>query len=130
METDRLSTRALLGVGDGRLSLDSDTIEAIARRVAELLHGEPHRRRGESMLTAAAIAERFGVSRSWVYENADRLGAIRLGSGSRARLRFDEGHVSKLLREGGRGPRVGLSGRQTPRRAWVGEADLIPIRGD
>jgi hypothetical protein len=117
-------------VDDGRFSLDSDTIEAIARRVAELLQAAPRRSQGERMLTAAAVAERFGVSRSWVYENADRLGAVRLGSGSRARMRFDEARVSGLLRGDGAVPLGRHKGTQTSRRAWIDEADLIPIRGD
>lgn len=38
---------------------------------------------------AATLAGILGVSRAYVYEHADRLGAIRLGTGKRARLRFD-----------------------------------------
>lgn len=37
------------------------------------------------------------MSRTWVYEHADELGAIRLGRGPKARLRFDVETVSQIL---------------------------------
>jgi hypothetical protein len=43
----------------------------------------------ESFLTAEQLAERHNVGRPFVYEHAEELGAYRLGSGPRARLRFD-----------------------------------------
>ena len=106
--------------------LDPASIDAIARHVVEIL-------RGESLadtctpLTAAEVASRFGVSRSWVYENAERLGAIRLGDGARPRLRFDPARVREVL-DGGR------RAKPTPRASgnsnrWVAAGDLIPIRG-
>jgi hypothetical protein len=52
---------------------------------------------GPSALDAAAVAERFGVSRAWVYEHAEELGALRLGGGSRPRLRFDPVRVEAAL---------------------------------
>lgn len=54
--------------------------------------GEPPR-----LLTATELAERIGVSRSWVYEHARELGAVRLGPGPRARLRFDPVTVAARL---------------------------------
>jgi len=75
---------------DGREPiLDDRVIEAIARRVADLLRQSPASVSEERLVSAAEIARRFDVSRAWVYENADRLGAIRLGRGARPRLRFD-----------------------------------------
>jgi len=41
-----------------------------------------------ALVDAASVAEHLGVSRDYVYEHADDLGARRLGSGPRARLRF------------------------------------------
>lgn len=41
------------------------------------------------LVTAAKLAELLGVRREYIYANADRLGAVRLGTGPRARLRFD-----------------------------------------
>lgn len=39
-------------------------------------------------LDANEVARRLGVSRDWVYEHAAELGASKIGSGSRPRLRF------------------------------------------
>jgi hypothetical protein len=65
----------------------AERLDLIADAVAERLRvespGEDH------LLDAAAVARRFGVSRDWVYLHADELGAMRLGEGSKARLRFD-----------------------------------------
>lgn len=41
------------------------------------------------LVDAATLAVELGVSRDWVYEHAHELGALRLGSGPKARLRFD-----------------------------------------
>jgi len=49
------------------------------------------------LLTAAEVAQRFGVSPEWVRENADRLGVVRLGDGPRPRLRYDPGRVAEAL---------------------------------
>jgi hypothetical protein len=49
------------------------------------------------LVDAATIAELIGTTRDWVYQNADRLGAIRLGDGPRARLRFDPERVERAL---------------------------------
>jgi hypothetical protein len=38
---------------------------------------------------AATLARILGVSRDSIYEHADELGAVRIGDGPRARLRFD-----------------------------------------
>lgn len=41
------------------------------------------------MLRPDEVAQLFGVSRKWVYEHEVELGAIRLGSGPKARMMFD-----------------------------------------
>jgi hypothetical protein len=41
-----------------------------------------------SWLNAAEVAELLRVTREWVYQHADELGAVRLGGGRRPRLRF------------------------------------------
>lgn len=46
-------------------------------------------REGLALVDAATLAAGWGVSRDWVYERADELGALRLGNGPKARLRFD-----------------------------------------
>jgi hypothetical protein len=80
------------------LRLDPDTIDAIARRVAKLLTPrlEPPARTPR-LLSASEVAEWWGVERSWVYEHAHQLGARRLGTGQRPRLRFDPDEVAERL---------------------------------
>lgn len=60
--------------------------DTIAERVAHLLHVTPPH---TGLVDANGLAAEFGVDRSWVYAHADALGAIRLGDGSKPRLRFD-----------------------------------------
>ena len=61
-------------------------VEATARRVVALLRLAPV---GVGLVDAAVVAQHLGVSRGWVYRPADELGAVRLGTGRRARMRFD-----------------------------------------
>lgn len=69
-----------------QVPLDDHDIEVIAERVVaagvitELI---------EPPIDATELAQRLGVTRDWVYANATRLGAIKLGDGPKARLRFD-----------------------------------------
>lgn len=57
--------------------------DLVADRLADKVIPEPGQ-----WLSAAQLAEVLGVSRECVYENADSLGALRIGEGPRARLRF------------------------------------------
>lgn len=82
--------------------LAPESIEALASRLSELL-GRPAESPGsddseQRMLTAAEVSRLWGISRRWVYENAEALGARRLGDGSRPRLRFDPEEVADRLR--------------------------------
>ena len=78
-------------------------IDAVARRVVELL--ESGRGKGPSAssdaggecLTVGQVAERYCVSRSWVYAHQRQLGAIRMGSGPRPPLRFDSHVVAEAI---------------------------------
>jgi hypothetical protein len=95
----------------GELRLDPDSVEALARRLADLLvPGEPPPRRRQ-LICAEEVARWWGVSRRWVYDHADQLGAHRLGAGRRPRLRFDPDEVAERLGElaGRRGGDVGGS---------------------
>lgn len=49
------------------------------------------------MLTVEDVCTTFQVSRAWVYENAGRLGGVKLGPGVRAPLRFDPNRVTAAL---------------------------------
>jgi hypothetical protein len=75
---------------------ESDLIEAIARRVVELLRTHDSPERPSRLVDAATLARELGVERDWIYANAERLGAIRLG-GPRGRLRFDREVVAEKL---------------------------------
>jgi hypothetical protein len=77
-----------------------DLAECIARRVVELLTEQPGP--PEAWLDAAAVAARYGVSRAWVYDHAEDLGAARLGEagdGRKPRLRFDPAKVAAFFEE-------------------------------
>lgn len=64
-------------------------VERVARRVVELLHAERQEPRPGELVDATTLARLLGVRRSTIYGRADELGAIRLGNGRRARLRFN-----------------------------------------
>jgi len=77
-------------------------------------------------MTAAEVAQRFGVHRGWVYAHAADLGVVRLGAGPRAPLRFDPATVAAYLlhgQDGGRAPAPAASVRET-----VSRVPLLPIR--
>lgn len=77
--------------------LDLRLVDLIAQRVLELL-GD---RNGDEiqLLTVAQVARRFQVHPSWVYANARRLGALRLGTGPKAPLRFDPRRVALAVED-------------------------------
>lgn len=53
------------------------------------------------LIDVAELARRFGVARSTVYSNSATFGAIRLGFGPRAPLRFDWAAVLAALPKAG-----------------------------
>lgn len=106
------------------VQLDPECIEAIAQRVAELVR-EPET---VQFIDAEEVAHRFSVSRDWVYEHADELGAVRVGDGSRPRIRFDVQKVSERFGSlaGSREPQ--RENRSAVRRGR--DVELLPIKGD
>lgn len=82
-----------------RGSISEGDVERIASRVAELLLPIQANGHDDRWVKADAIARRFGVSRGWVYENAGRLGAIRLSDCDRAQLRFNPKVVQARLEQ-------------------------------
>jgi hypothetical protein len=96
------------------MTLDREDVEAIARRVAELLRGDPAA--SAQYVDASTIARRFGVTRAWVYQHKTELGAVPLGTGPKPRLRFDMSRVGQVLsgeRDASRAQRRGRP--RTPR---------------
>jgi hypothetical protein len=81
--------------------LDSEFVDAIARRVLELAAesraSEVSRR--PQLLTVADVAARLRVGPKWVYAHQRELGAIRLGDGPKARLRFDAQVIEARLEQ-------------------------------
>ncbi len=68
---------------------DLALVDAVAQRVLELLaeQGTPPAR--SRLVSAGELAQLLGVSREYVYEHRDELGARAVGDGPRPRLRFD-----------------------------------------
>jgi hypothetical protein len=89
----------------------------------------------DRLLTADQLAETLGVARSFVYDHADELGAYRLGSGPRARLRFDLDEVRRrtscsVSRESSvTDPAPRGVARRRERRRMGTNIELLPIRG-
>lgn len=90
------------------------------------------------LVNAAVVAAHLGVSRGWVYENAPKLGARRLGTGPRARLRFSLADVDAYVAScsAGRessGPVSRTVTRKRRARSHTGlgtSVPLLPIRGE
>lgn len=127
--------------------LTPEAIEQIAQRVVELLRdGNAEPKDAEStprLVNAAQLARRLGVTRAWVYEHAAELGAVALGDGPKARLRFDPAIAEAVLQARRRGgtpeppapaPQGRGPGRPRRRRAptvplmQVDEPQVRPVR--
>lgn len=77
--------------------LTADDIEALACRIADLLQPARAPSLPRRLMTAAEVAQWWGVERSWVYAHAEELGTRRIGTGERPRLRFDPEEVSERI---------------------------------
>jgi hypothetical protein len=113
-----------------------DLVEAIARRVVELLLEGPPTSPTDTLIDAAEVARRFGVDRGWVYQHADELGAVRLGDGPRPRLRFQAEAVKATVTARTNGKRSRAADRPQRRRksknrplATASGCPLLPVRG-
>jgi hypothetical protein len=116
------------------LALTPETLEQLAQRVAELVVDRSAV--GPPLVDAEALARFLNVERSYVYEHAAELGAVRLGDGPRARLRFDVAEAKRRLTCSiGRGSAppdspVAKPIRKRRRSHPLGtSAPLLPIRG-
>lgn len=113
-------------------SAESELLAHLIRRVDKLSRAvatiapEPEAAPAD-LIDAEEAARRLGVSRDYVYSHADELGAVRLGDGPRARLRFDP---SQLRRPSPNGNGNGQLAPANPRaRRPADEVELLPIRG-
>jgi predicted DNA-binding transcriptional regulator AlpA len=100
--------------------------EMLAPLIAEELQarGAPpeNQARPSGLLDASEAAARLGVGRAWVYRHAAELGAVKLGDGRRARLRFDAESLSELAtaRVENRDSSAPLAPRRRPSRRSPG----------
>jgi hypothetical protein len=99
----------------------------IAERVAEELTDLLADQAGAdaSLIDATEVAKRYGVTRYYVYAHAAELGAVRMGDGPRARLRFDPARVAEALDAPTHKPKPRSNGAQRTARP---EVELLPIR--
>jgi hypothetical protein len=74
-------------------TLSDDDVDAIARRVVDLLPTP----RPRALLTTSEVAEAIGVGPDWVRDHAAELGGIRIGDGPRGELRFEAERVAAAL---------------------------------
>ena len=91
---------AIVTPGRDPADYDDDALDRLAdllaERLAVRLSGLASTR-AEPLVDAAEIARLHGKTRSWVYEHAGELGAVRLGSGRRPRLGFSPARVAAAL---------------------------------
>jgi len=107
--------------------LPAEAVDAIARRVVELLREEPAMTT-RRLVDASTLATILGVDRAWVYENAADLGAYRIGTGDRPRLRFDVDRALAASQDEHQAPApVVAQPRRRPTRG-ADAAPLLPIR--
>ena len=124
------------GSGDG-LRLHPDDIAQIADAVASsVIDALVAPAQPTKLVDAKTLATLLGVSRDLIYERAEELGAVRLGDGPRARLRFDPGVARAALtyRSGGAratADREPASEPKAPSRSSSSpgkELDNLPVR--
>jgi hypothetical protein len=100
--------------------------------VVEILEERGLRQR--QLVDAAGLARLFGIERSWVYSHAIELGAVKLGEGPKARLRFDPEVAARVLRRVGDAPTADPPARSGERADRPGmarnpEVALLPVHG-
>lgn len=111
---------------------DSIDAERIARRVVEVLREEegPTNR---GLLKTAEAARLLGVDAEWVRANRVALGAVKLGDGPKARLRFPREAIDAYLAARKVGANVRSEEQSTSRpkalRRRRGSAPSLPATG-
>ena len=102
---------------DRDVTLSAEDVEAIAEATARKLAAFiAERRKTFGLVGPRELAEGLGVSLDYVYAHAAELGAMRLGSGPKARIRFDLDRARQSL-EARRNGQPGESPRpRRPRR--------------
>jgi hypothetical protein len=104
--------------------IDSDRLaDAVAQRLAKFVPdlASPD----EAMVDVKGAARILGVSPDTVYEHADELGVVRIGSGPKAHLRFDP----ERLRRAGRQRSEPVSSEPARPQRAPADVPLLPVRG-
>ena len=116
------------------MKFDPETVELLADALADRLDARALAREG--WVIPQVVAEHLGVEVSYVYQHAWKLGAVRLGDGPKARLRFRLREVDAALTcVPGRGTGEAESGAVEPkaprrrRRPMGTSPPLLPIHG-
>jgi hypothetical protein len=106
-------------------------VEAIAARVVELLHERAlDLQYPASLVDVRELARRTRLSRTWIYEHASQLGAIRFGEGPKARLRFNPDTVKAVLERELPSRVRAVPPRRQRRITSMSEVELLPIAGN
>lgn len=109
------------------MSLGRDDVEAVAERVAQLLETRLSGGSTHGLVDAATMARLLGVSRATVYARADELGAIRVGKGKRARLRFDPSRLTGGAQGEAPSTETRTRRRRSRKSPQEAKAGLLPI---
>jgi hypothetical protein len=120
------------------VDLTPQAVEQVAIRVAQLLRHTQQRERADATvqtgwMTVKELAAHLKLNPAWVYEHAEELGAIRVGDGPKARLRFDLRTATQALKRHQRQEPVSAPTphpRRAPKRPepYAADAPLLKIR--
>jgi len=88
---------------DALEAIPAEQIPAVLLRLAAQImatpvptqHG-PHGKAADELLNPEQAAKLLRVSKKYIYRHARELGAIRLGGGSRGRLRFSAAKLARV----------------------------------
>ena len=132
-----------LGAMARRVAVDltPQAVEQVASRVAQMLQRQqqqsaeiPGAKEQQGFLNVAQLARHLGLNPAWIYEHADELGAIRIGDGPKARIRFDLYTATQALRQHQPGRTQGPATatprkpRRSPASPYRTNAPLLEIR--
>lgn len=104
------------------ITLSPESVDAIADALAERLRGSDP---PQALIDAGEAAALLSVSTDWIYRHADALGAIRIGSGPRPRLRFNAARLTAAPSEPT--PQPPAPARRPRRRRTTGTVELLPV---
>ena len=124
-----MTTSTTATTGRDPADYDDDALDRLAdllaERLAVRLSGLASTR-AEPLVEAGEIARLHGKTRSWVYEHAGELGAVRLGSGRRPRLGFSPARVAAALEKVDEPAPMKLPQIAKPRRGRRPRTDRTP----